>query len=272
MGITTANQSKVIRCYNCKGEGHMARQCTQPKKLKNSEWFKEKIMLAQAHEVGIDDLDAFDSDCDEAPSASAFLMAKLFAYDLDVLSEQIIFHDIMCTAMHSYDDLVKYTDMEKSYIDEYNMYLEIEAELSKKKDMVEKAVYDELSNRFEDMKIGVFLLRLNLKVHIATLKGKSVSDCTAPVNNSKVIASGMFKLDLPPLSSKLKKNRKAHVDYLKQTKEHADTLREIIEQTRALKPLDNALEYPSDKPKTTVKMEFACNDLLVSKRHIILKT
>ncbi|GKG24843.1 hypothetical protein Tco_0395471, partial [Tanacetum coccineum] len=34
-----------------------------------------------------DDLDAFDSDCDEAPSASAVLMAKLSAYDSDVLSE-----------------------------------------------------------------------------------------------------------------------------------------------------------------------------------------
>ncbi|GJX37413.1 hypothetical protein Tco_0250716 [Tanacetum coccineum] len=33
--------------------------------------------------------------------------------------EQIIFQDIMCTVMHSYDDLVKYADMEKSYIDEY---------------------------------------------------------------------------------------------------------------------------------------------------------
>ncbi|GKD00654.1 retrovirus-related pol polyprotein from transposon TNT 1-94 [Tanacetum coccineum] len=34
-----------------------------------------------------DDLDAFDSDCDEAPSASVVLMAKLYAYDLDVLSK-----------------------------------------------------------------------------------------------------------------------------------------------------------------------------------------
>ncbi|GJZ88650.1 integrase, catalytic region, zinc finger, CCHC-type containing protein [Tanacetum coccineum] len=42
-----------------------------------------------------------------------------------------------------------------------------------------------------------------------------------------LIAQGMFKLDLQPLSSKLKKNREAHVDYLKQTKEHADTLHEI---------------------------------------------
>ncbi|GKE28277.1 hypothetical protein Tco_1443661, partial [Tanacetum coccineum] len=53
----------------------------------------------------------------------------------------------------------------------------------------------------------------------------------------------MFKLDLPPLSPKLRKNRVAYVDYLKQTKEYADTLREIVEHARALKPLDNALEY-----------------------------
>nr|GEY82843.1 hypothetical protein [Tanacetum cinerariifolium] len=80
--------------------------------------------------------------------------------------------------MHSYDDLIKYADMEKSYIDEYNKCLELEAELVKKKDMVEK-----------------------------------------------------------------RKNREARVDYLKITKEHADTLREIVKQARALKPLDNALDY-----------------------------
>ncbi|GKC92285.1 hypothetical protein Tco_1157727, partial [Tanacetum coccineum] len=34
-----------------------------------------------------DDLDAFNSDCDEAPSPSTVLMAKLSAYDSDVLSE-----------------------------------------------------------------------------------------------------------------------------------------------------------------------------------------
>ncbi|GJT82399.1 hypothetical protein Tco_1056741 [Tanacetum coccineum] len=88
---------------------------------KNSEWFKEKILLAQDQESRVildeeyltfftypwgrvdsglytlilptiaifqsDDLDAFDLDYDEAPSASAVLMAKLSAYDLDILSE-----------------------------------------------------------------------------------------------------------------------------------------------------------------------------------------
>nr|GEV38359.1 hypothetical protein [Tanacetum cinerariifolium] len=55
--------------------------------------------------------------------------------------------------------------------------------------------------------------------------------------------SRMYKLDLEPLSSKLRKNGKAHIDYLKKAKEHADALRDIVEQARAQLPLDNALEF-----------------------------
>ncbi|GJX75471.1 hypothetical protein Tco_0314066 [Tanacetum coccineum] len=99
----------------------MARQCTKPKRPRNSTWFKEKAMLAETLESGVvldeehmaflsdngetvttgqesqevltlaifqtNDLDAVDSDCDEAPFASAILMAKLSAYNSDVLSE-----------------------------------------------------------------------------------------------------------------------------------------------------------------------------------------
>ncbi|GKE49961.1 integrase, catalytic region, zinc finger, CCHC-type containing protein [Tanacetum coccineum] len=28
---TTSGQARVVKCYNCQGEGHMARQCTQSK-------------------------------------------------------------------------------------------------------------------------------------------------------------------------------------------------------------------------------------------------
>ncbi|GJV71679.1 hypothetical protein Tco_1491674 [Tanacetum coccineum] len=84
------------------GEGHMARQCTQPKRPRNSTWFNKKLMRAEAQEFGqvldeeqlafladpiiivgqdtqttmpinatfqTDDLDAFDSYYDEAPGA-----------------------------------------------------------------------------------------------------------------------------------------------------------------------------------------------------------
>ncbi|GKE27789.1 hypothetical protein Tco_1443173 [Tanacetum coccineum] len=36
--------------------------------------------------------------------------------------------------------------------------------------------------------------------------------------------------------------RDAHIDYIKHTQKHADTLREIVEHTRALKPLDRDLD------------------------------
>ncbi|GJS01627.1 integrase, catalytic region, zinc finger, CCHC-type containing protein [Tanacetum coccineum] len=199
----------------------------------------------------------------------------------DRLLEQIMSQDNMCTAMHSYDDIVKYFDMETGYVEEYTKCLELKAELSKRKDMVEKEVYNELSKSFSKLKKHCISFEIsvqqskesfqndkpcnnqdapevceffeinelkaqlqaknttinNMKKHIENLKGKSVSNCIDPVNNSKVIAPEMFKLDLQPLSYNLKKNREAHVDYSKITKEHADTLREIVDQARAFEKL-----------------------------------
>nr|GEV05380.1 reverse transcriptase domain-containing protein [Tanacetum cinerariifolium] len=97
MGNTTANASKVIRCYNCRGKGHIARQCTQPKRAKNSEWFNEKMQLAQAQEARVvldeehtDGIDAFDSHCDGSSTVSVVFMENLSAYGSDVLSEVAI--------------------------------------------------------------------------------------------------------------------------------------------------------------------------------------
>ncbi|GJU44455.1 hypothetical protein Tco_1201721 [Tanacetum coccineum] len=60
----------------------------------------------------------------------------------------------------------------------------------------------------------------NLKKQIENLKGKNVVEKVAPMNNAKVIAPGMFTLDLEPLSPK-----------------------ELGEHAKALKPLDNDLDF-----------------------------
>nr|GFC42531.1 hypothetical protein [Tanacetum cinerariifolium] len=54
----TSGKQRVVVCYNCKGEGHMSKQCTKPKRKRDAEWFKDKA----------DDLVAYDSDCDELNS------------------------------------------------------------------------------------------------------------------------------------------------------------------------------------------------------------
>ncbi|GJY52415.1 reverse transcriptase domain-containing protein [Tanacetum coccineum] len=50
-GNNTSGQARVVKCYNCQGEGHMARQCTQPNRPRNTAWYKEKAMLAEAQEA-----------------------------------------------------------------------------------------------------------------------------------------------------------------------------------------------------------------------------
>ncbi|GJX68884.1 hypothetical protein Tco_0304611 [Tanacetum coccineum] len=82
-----------------------------------------------------------------------------------------------------------------------------------------------------------------LKEELRKLKGKSVITCRESVNKPKVFAPVVHKVDLEPLSLNLKNNREAHKDYIRITKENANTLRDIVEQARTSNPLDNALAY-----------------------------
>nr|GEU44343.1 hypothetical protein [Tanacetum cinerariifolium] len=52
-GSTRASgKQRVIVCYNCKGEGHMSKQCTNPKRKRDAEWFKDNVLLIQAQANG----------------------------------------------------------------------------------------------------------------------------------------------------------------------------------------------------------------------------
>ncbi|GJT99166.1 hypothetical protein Tco_1094684 [Tanacetum coccineum] len=39
---SNSRKQRTVICYNCKGEGHMSRQCTKPKRKRDDSWFKEK--------------------------------------------------------------------------------------------------------------------------------------------------------------------------------------------------------------------------------------
>ncbi|GJW91554.1 integrase, catalytic region, zinc finger, CCHC-type containing protein [Tanacetum coccineum] len=86
VGNARTNQPRVIRCYNCKGEGHIAKQCTAKKGMKDTEWFKDKMLFAQAQEARVlqatsnfkaDHANAYDSDCDDEATTNAIFMANL---------------------------------------------------------------------------------------------------------------------------------------------------------------------------------------------------
>ncbi|GJS03711.1 hypothetical protein Tco_0320219 [Tanacetum coccineum] len=52
----------------------------------------------------------------------------------------------------------------------------------------------------------------------------------------------MFKLNLEPSALKVLKNKDAHLEYIKHSREHADILREIVKNARALSSLDSNLD------------------------------
>ncbi|GJQ98741.1 retrovirus-related pol polyprotein from transposon TNT 1-94 [Tanacetum coccineum] len=55
----------------------------------------------------------------------------------------------------------------------------------------------------------------------------------------KVLALGMHPIDVEPIPHRNRNNSEVHLDYLKHLKESVETLREIVEEAKIEKPLDN---------------------------------
>ncbi|GJV21828.1 putative reverse transcriptase domain, ribonuclease H-like domain, aspartic peptidase domain protein [Tanacetum coccineum] len=127
------NQRKVI-CYNCREEGHVARQCKEPKRPKDSLWHQDKAMLLQAKEKGavldaeaeafladvectvplaeplalsttnmfqVSHEDAYDSDVDDEPNAAAAFMANLSSSSSQINKVRTFNDTIFETVSHS---------------------------------------------------------------------------------------------------------------------------------------------------------------------------
>ncbi|GJV21821.1 putative reverse transcriptase domain, ribonuclease H-like domain, aspartic peptidase domain protein [Tanacetum coccineum] len=127
------NQRKVI-CYNCREEGHVARQCKEPKRPKDSLWHQDKAMLLQAKEKGavldaeaeafladvectvplaeplalsttnmfqVSHEDAYDSDVDDEPNAAAAFMANLSSSSSQINEVRTFNDTIFETVSHS---------------------------------------------------------------------------------------------------------------------------------------------------------------------------
>ncbi|GJR52069.1 hypothetical protein Tco_1402590 [Tanacetum coccineum] len=59
----------------------------------------------------------------------------------------------------------------------------------------------------------------------------------------KVLALGMYAIDVEPIPPRRRYNREVHLDYLKHLKESAETLRGIVEEARVERPLDRSLAF-----------------------------
>nr|GEZ40202.1 hypothetical protein [Tanacetum cinerariifolium] len=98
-----------------------------------------------------------------------------------------------------------------------------------------------------------------LKEQLNKLKGKAVLTEVVSLNP---IDPALLQVDVAPLAPKLRKNRKAHTDYIRHTQEEAATLREIVESERLLSPLNTSLDYASVLSSNSLNLDSAalCNN------------
>ncbi|GKC12649.1 hypothetical protein Tco_1009431 [Tanacetum coccineum] len=150
---SNSGKQRIVTCYNYKGEGHMAQQCTKLKRQRNAAWYREKAMLAEAQDAGqildeeqlafladpgvpasqaiqastiiphnaafqTEDLDTYDSDCDDLATAQAVLMANISSYGSNVISEvpnpEQYLNDIEDQSVHAMQDFEQSPDMDFS--------------------------------------------------------------------------------------------------------------------------------------------------------------
>ncbi|GKG49335.1 retrovirus-related pol polyprotein from transposon TNT 1-94, partial [Tanacetum coccineum] len=51
-GRNNSGQERVVKCFNCQGEGHMARQCPKPKRKRDATCFRDKVLLVEEQGSG----------------------------------------------------------------------------------------------------------------------------------------------------------------------------------------------------------------------------
>ncbi|GJV97679.1 hypothetical protein Tco_1549256 [Tanacetum coccineum] len=146
-------------------------------------------------------------------------------------------------------------------------YLELEAELSKLHDKVQKDDHTELVKHFPNLEIENAKIKQHYKELYDSIKitrAKYIEQTTALLTENenlkaqihenlqcitmdsvkpRVLATGRYAINVEPIPPRNRNNREVHLDYLKHIKESVETLREIVEEAKVERPLDSSLAF-----------------------------
>nr|GFA01373.1 hypothetical protein [Tanacetum cinerariifolium]GFA01396.1 hypothetical protein [Tanacetum cinerariifolium] len=78
---------------------------------------------------------------------------------------------------------------------------------------------------------------VNLKAQILNTMNSVSKDQVKPT----VLALGKYVVDVEPIPPRLRNNWEAHLDYLRHLKESVETIREIVEEAKVVRPLDSSI-------------------------------
>nr|GEY45252.1 retrovirus-related Pol polyprotein from transposon TNT 1-94 [Tanacetum cinerariifolium] len=205
-----------------------------------------------------DDLDAYDSDCDDFSSAKAY-SEQTYVDDIEAHSDKEnqtnkMVNELLTAELKRYEERiiifeqslnVDLNQMEKlidSQMDDLNHDRNAKlAAFQKEIDTLKET----LSNNFkekESLSQMLSVFKIDSKEKESNYIDKEI---VLEKQNKKLENIIMFNLDIEPISPRLKNNGDAHEVYIKWTIEYADTLLGFVERARTQYPSEPLLESAS---------------------------
>nr|GEX37692.1 hypothetical protein [Tanacetum cinerariifolium] len=156
----------------------------------------------------------------------------------DNLIAECLYKDVFSVATNSKLNVARFTKMHVANTIVEARCLELEAELSNLRDKSHNDNHDELVNHFSNLEVTALTTEnVNLKVQILDTVNSVSKDHVKP----KVLALGKYAIDVEPIFPRLRNNKEAHLDYIRHLKESVETIRDIVEETKVVRPLDSQL-------------------------------
>ncbi|GJX69074.1 retrovirus-related pol polyprotein from transposon TNT 1-94 [Tanacetum coccineum] len=182
----------------------------------------------------------------ERPLDRSLSSACLYTKHSQELLEYVI-GTVFYIATNSELNVSRFTEMHDAHTVVQTRCLELEAELFKLNDKIQKDDNNELVKCFSNLEItrakhieqttALLTKNENLKAQIHENMKCITMDSVKP----RVLAPGRYAIDVEPIPPRSRNNREVHLDYLKHLKKSVETLREIVEEAKVERPLDRSL-------------------------------
>nr|GEU79964.1 hypothetical protein [Tanacetum cinerariifolium] len=246
----------------------MSKQCTKPKRKHDDSWLKDKVLLVQA-QANADDLDVYNSDCDELNTSKVALMENLSHYGLDALAERTSDSTIIPYSQYVNESQQKAIQNYNSFAQQDALILSVIEQLKTlvvnctKINLDNKSVNDTLTAKLERYKEQVKILKEGQSVdlksndNVSNLSAQSVEiDRLIQTLSKHLKEKESLMQTVTLLKNDFKKEESRNIDReiaLEKRIKQLDNINSVNSPEPTLSSRPTKVEVPKELPKVSME-------------------
>nr|GEZ75626.1 hypothetical protein [Tanacetum cinerariifolium] len=149
----------------------------------------------------------------------------------DNLIAKCLSQEVFYVATKSELNAARFTDMHVANTTAETRCLALEAELANLRETNNQDNQTKLITHFSELEV----------TKLTTQNTNMKTDVSKATVNPLVSTRDKHAIDVKPIVPRLRNNRNAHLDYLRHLKESVETIRDIIEEAKVVRPLDRSI-------------------------------